>query len=100
MAESANYDIFDFIVNEEDELMLLIYQQDTEPKNPYIELNKDEATAVLYRNEEDFIVLNEISNEVFDSIYDADTLLVCELSREEKEEDTKIVYAYEAEVRY
>lgn len=99
MAEQ-NYDIFDFIVNEEDELMLLIYEQDSEPVNPYIELDKEEASAVLHRNEEDFIILNDISEDVFDSIYEADTLLVCELSREEKEEDTKISYAYEAEVRY
>lgn len=97
--DSADYDIFDFIVNEEDELMLLIYQQETEPKNPYIELDREESSAVLFRNEEDFIVLNGLSEEIFDSIYEADTLLVCELSREEDEKDTKIVYAYEAEVR-
>lgn len=98
--DSTNYDIFDFIINEEDELMLLIYQQETEPNNPYIELNRDESSAVLYRNENDFIVLGGLSNEVFDSIFEADNLLVCELSREENEDDTKIVYAYEAEVRY
>lgn len=98
--DSTNYDIFDFIVNEEDELMLLIYQQETEPSNPYIELDRNESSAVLHRNENDFIVLGGLSNDIFDSIFDADTLLVCELSKEEKEEDTKIVYAYEAEVRY
>lgn len=98
--DSTNYDIFDFIINEEDELMLLIYEQETEPKNPYIELDRDNASAVLHRNEEDFIVLNGLSNEVFDSMFETDNLLVCELSREENEEETKITYAYEAEVRY
>ncbi|MDR1694794.1 MAG: hypothetical protein LBR70_06370 [Lactobacillaceae bacterium] len=98
--DSTDYDIFDFIINDEDELMLLIYQQETEPNNPYIELDRESSSGVLHRNENDFIILNGLSNEVFDSIFEADNLLVCELSREEREEDTKIVYAYEAEVRY
>lgn len=43
-------------------------------------------------------MLTDIPENVFDSLQDSDKLMVCELSVEEKEEDTKIVYAYEAEI--
>ena len=42
--------------------------------------------------------MSDISDEVFDSLQDADKLLVCELSRDEKDEDAQIVHAYEAEI--
>ncbi len=92
------FDTFDFLINDEDEVMLLLYQRDGEPNNARIEIDGDNKTAVLFRNENDNIMLKEISPDVFDSLQDADKLLVCELSREENETDTKIVYAYEAEI--
>ena len=91
-------DTFDFIVNDEDEAMLLIYAREGEPKNPLIEINPNDKTAILHRNDDDEIMLQEVPDEVIDSLRDADTLLICELSREEKEEDSKIVRAYEADV--
>ncbi|MBO5442399.1 MAG: hypothetical protein J6A33_01270 [Alphaproteobacteria bacterium] len=92
------FDTFDFLINDEDEVMLLLYQREGEPQNARIEIDGDNKTAVLFRNENDSIMLKEISPDVFDSLQDADKLLVCELSREENETDTQIVYAYEAEI--
>ena len=92
------FQTFDFLINEEDEVMLLLYAQETEPDNPRIELIPAENSAILYRSETDEIQLNDIPDEVFDSLAETDKLMVCELSAEEKEEDTKIVYAYEAEI--
>jgi len=92
------FQTFDFLINEEDETMLLLYAQETEPNNPRIELMPEDKSAILYRSENDEIQLNDIPDEVFDSLAEADKLMVCELSAEEKEEDTKIVYAYEAEI--
>ncbi len=92
------FQTFDFLINEEDEVMLLLYAQDTEPLNPRIELLPEEKSAILYRAEDDELQLNDIPDEVFDSLAEADKLMVCELSAEEKEEDTKIIYAYEAEI--
>jgi len=89
---------YDFIVNEEDEVMLLLYVRDGEPKDPAIEINAEDQSAVLYRNDEDSILLEHIPDDIFDSLHDADTLLVCELSREETEEETQIIYAYEADI--
>lgn len=89
---------FDFLINDEDEVMLLLYQQEGEPKNPRIELNPEEKSAVLNRTENEELMLSDIPEDVFDSLDDADKLMVCELSAEENEEDTQIVYAYEAEI--
>jgi hypothetical protein len=91
-------DTFDFIINDEDEVLLLIFAREGDPKDPVIEINPDTKTAILHRNEEDNIMLYEVPDEVIDSIQDADNLLVCELSKEEKEEDSKIVRAYEADI--
>lgn len=91
-------DTFDFIINDEDEVMLLLYVREGEPKDPVIDINPTDNTALLHRNDEDDILMKEIPDEVIDSLHDADTLLVCELSREEREEDTKILKAYEADV--
>lgn len=89
---------YDFVTNDEDEVMLLLYAGEDEPKNPTIEIDADNRSAILYRNEDDAISLEVIPDDVFDSLLDADSLLVCELSREENEDDTKIVYAYEADI--
>ena len=91
-------DTFDFIINDEDEVMLLLYAREGDPKDPVIEINPSDNTAVLHRNNEDEIMLQDVPDQVIDSLHDADSLLVCELSREEKEEDSKIVRAYEADV--
>lgn len=95
---AEEFDTFDFLINDEDEVMLLLYQREGEPKDSHIELDNDNKTALLFRNDEDNIVLKDISPDVFDSLQDADKLLVCELSREENDEESEIVYAYEAEI--
>lgn len=89
---------FDFLINEEDEVMLLLYQQEGTPQDSRIELNPEEKSAILYRNQESQIMLDDIPTDVFDSLTEADKLLVCELSAEDNEEDTQIAYAYEAEI--
>ena len=58
----------------------------------------ESALAAGHRNETDSLLLKDISADVFDSLQDADTLMVCELSRTENEKETEIVHAYEAEI--
>ena len=52
----------------------------------------------MYRNDEDIIELSDIGSDIFDSLADADTLMVCELTRTEDEDDAEISNAYEAEI--
>jgi len=96
----ADFNTFDFLINDEDEIMLLLYERADEPSlNPRIEFDTEEKAALLYRNDNDIIELNGIEEQILDSIHDADKLLVCELSRKEDENgDNSIVYAYEAEI--
>ena len=89
---------YDFLINDEDEAMLLLYARDGAPENPSIEINPEDGTAVLTRNPEDSVSLEDIPDEVIDSLQEADKLLVCELSLDDDEKDTQIVYAYEAEI--
>lgn len=95
-------DAFDFIINDEDEVMLLLYARESEPKNAVIEIDGQNFSAVLHRNETDAVAIDRVPDDVLDSLADADTLLVCELTRgsadRNGEDDTEIKYAYEADI--
>ena len=95
MVENAMYD---FVVNEEDEVMLLLYAGKSEPENARFVIDVAANKAELYRNEQECVVLENIPDDIFDSLAEADKLLVCEISNTEKEEDSEIVFAYEADI--
>lgn len=92
------YKTYDFLINDEDEALLLLYARESEPEKPNIEINIDNNSAILFRNSEDSVFLSGISDEIIDSLQDADKLLICEISPGEKEKDTQIVRAYEADI--
>ena len=96
MDEDSN--IYDFLINDEDEAMLLLYVRDSAPQNPSINIDFENKTAVLSRNETDSVELSDIPDDIIDALEETDKLLVCELSMTEDEKDTQIVYAYEAEI--
>ena len=99
MTEDAGDITYDFVVNDEDEVMLLLYAGETAPATETrIVLDAENHSAELFRNEGESIVLEAIPDEIFDSLIDADKLLVCELSNTENEDDSRIVYAYEADI--
>ena len=93
-------DTYDFIINEDDEIMLLLYAGDATPQNPHLDLNIDDNQAILYRSEDNGIIFNDITDEIMDILEESDTLLICELSKEEHDEDTKIINAYEAIINH
>ena len=95
---SEDFASYDFLINDEDEVMLLLYARANEPQNPTIEIDAENHSAILHRREDDATTLTDIPDDVLDSLAETDKLLVCELSSEEKDEDTQIVYAYEAEL--
>ena len=93
-----DFETYDFLINDEDEAMLLLYVREGEPQNATIELDIENKSGLLTRNPNDKLTLTAIPDDVLDSMQDADKLLVCELSVEKNDKDTKIVYAYEAEI--
>lgn len=96
--EENDMNTFDFVTNDEDEVMLLLHAQESEPKEARFELDIKDKSAVLVRNDEDEILLEGIPDDVIDSLQDADTLMICELQIGETEDETQIIYAYEAEI--
>lgn len=92
------FETYDFLINDEDEAMLLLYVREGEPQNAVIEIDTDKKTALLHRRPGEEVTLDDIPDDVLDSIAEADKLLICELSIEDNDEDTQIVYAYEAEI--
>lgn len=95
MTDTATYD---FVVNDEDEVMLLIYASETEPYQPKFVLDIDSKTAELQRNDEEVLVLEAVPESIFDSLADADKLLVCELADTKPKENSHLVRAYEADI--
>ena len=95
---SQEFETYDFLINDEDEVMLLLYVREGEPKDAQLEIDIEQRSAILHRNATDNINLTDIPDDVLDSLQDADKILVCELSIETDEKDTQIIYAYEAEI--
>ncbi len=94
----TDYNTFDFMVTDENEVMLLLYARNSEPKNPTVHLNYEKHSIVLRRNEEDEITLEQIEDLIFDDLQDENTLLVCEIAPTEKEDENEIIYTYEADI--
>lgn len=93
-----NYNTFDFIITDENEVLLLLYARDTAPQNPTAKLNYDEHTVILSRNSDDVITLENVEDEIFDDLQEEHTLLVCEIEPTENEDENEIVYTYEADI--
>jgi len=95
----ADYNIFDFMVTEENDVMLLLYARDTAPDNPSVRLDAENHTVELRRNDEDTLTLKEVEDEIFENLIDEETLLVCEIAPTDNEEENEIIYTYEAEIK-
>lgn len=93
-----NFNTFDFMITEENDVMLLLYARNTAPENPAVQLNYDEHNIVLTRNKDDVLTLENVEDTIFDNIQDDNTLLVCEIEPSDNEEEAEIVYTYEADI--
>lgn len=94
----ADFNTFDFMITDENEVMLLLYARESEPNNPSVKLNAENHSIELTRNEDDIITLEEVEDEVFENLQDESSLLVCELEPTDNEEENEIIYTYEAEI--
>lgn len=94
----ANNNTYDFIISDENEVMLILYSRDTAPENPAVRLNANEHIVELYRNAQDALTLQYVDSEVFSNLEEEDNLLVCEIQPTENPDETEIVYTYEAPI--
>lgn len=95
----SDYNTFDFMVTEENDVMLLLYARNTAPENPHVRLNSAGHTVELQRNDEDTVTLQEVEDEIFENLTDEETLLVCEIAPTENDDESEIIYTYEAEIK-
>ena len=95
-----NQNIYDFIINEDNELLLLLYARSGAPKNPSLEIDISQKQAILYRSDNDGISINDLSEDIFNILCNLSTILVCELSNEENDEEAQLTNAYEAKITF
>lgn len=93
-----NFNTFDFMVTDENEVMLLLYARDTIPEAPTVKLKQDEHNIILTRNKDDVLTLENVEDSIFDNLQDDSSLLVCEIEPSDNEEESEIVYTYEATI--
>lgn len=95
---SFDVNTFDFMISEENEVMLVLYARDIAPENPIVRLNPEAKTIELYRLKNDAFTLENVDEEVFELLKNAENLLVCEILPTENPDETEIVYTYEATI--
>jgi hypothetical protein len=94
----ANNDTYDFIISDENEIMLILHSRDSAPENPVVRLNADNRTVELYRNAEDAVTLQYVDSDIFNNLAEDNKLLVCEIQPTDDPDETEIVYAYHADI--
>lgn len=87
---------FDFLITDQDEVMLIITAQDTPPEAPAVRLHPETKSIELYRHLNDAYTLQNVDGEVFSLLNNEEELLVCETKPTESPDETEIVYTYEA----
>ena len=89
---------FDFLVSDENEVLLLLYARDIAPEAPIVRLNAEQNNIELYRRVNDAFTLEHVENEVFDILKNEKELLVCEIMPTDNPDETEIVYTYKAQI--
>lgn len=85
-------DEYDFLVNAEDEVMLVLNEYENEPQDAKLVV-KDEQTVILQRSSGDMVRLELFPVEMFEKIKKVDEILVSEMK-----EDGDFGYTYSASV--
>ena len=89
---------FSFLISDKNEIMLIVYARDIEPEQPAVRLNPQERYVELHRRIDDAFLLENVDSEVFELLQNQESLLVCEIMPTDNEDETEIVYAYQAQI--
>jgi len=93
--------IFDFMITDLGEVMLILYAKDTPPhENPGVILDPENHIIEFFRTDTEAMTLEEVSDDVFKNLENEESLLVCEINPNDSDnpEEAEIVYAYNAEI--
>jgi len=94
----VNTDGYNFLISDENEVLLVLYARDIAPEQPAVRLNPAQNIIELYRRVDDAFTLENVENEVFENLQEAENLLVCEILPIANSDETEIVYTYEAPI--
>ena len=89
---------YDFLISDENEVMLLLYARDIAPDTPAVRLDPEAKTIELYRRRDDAFTLENIEPQIFELLATETNLLVCEIYPTSNPDETEIVYTYEAAI--
>lgn len=92
----SDNDVYDFLISDQKEVFLIMRARDTEPDNPAVVLDEKTKTVELYRSITEQYTLENVDAEVFELLKNETNLLVCEILPTENEDETEIVYTYQA----
>lgn len=94
----ADFDGFEFIVTEEEDLFLVIYARSGNPENPTIKLDMDKKQVALYRNPTDIVFLDEVAENIFEILKEESALLITEVIPTDNPLEHEIKQVYNAKI--
>ena len=89
---------FDFLISDENEVLLLLYARDIAPEDAVVKLNPEQKNIELYRRINDAFTLENVESDVFDILKNETQLLICEILPTSNPDETEIVYTYYAQI--
>lgn len=96
----ADFDGFEFIVTEEDDLMLIIYARSGNPDNPEVELDKNGKGVTLRRSSTDVITLEDVGDKILEILNEENALLIAEVVPTENPLEHEVKQVYNAIVKH
>lgn len=95
----ADFDGFEFIITEEDDVMLIIYARSSDPENPEVELNKEQKSIVLRRNSTDIVTLENVEDKILNNLSEEKALLIAEVVPTDNPLEHEVKQVYNAVIK-
>ena len=94
----ADFDGFEFIITEENDVMLIIYARAGNPEKPVVKLDLEHNSIVLYRNQKDVVTIENVEKEVLDILSKENLLLITEVVPTKNPLEQEFSQAYGARI--
>ena len=95
----ADFDGFEFIITEEDDVMLIIYARSSNPENPQVELNKEQKRIILRRNSTDIVTLENVEDKILNNLSEEKALLIAEVVPTDNPLEHEVKQVYNAVIK-
>ena len=96
MTEAEDRNVFDFVVSEKNEVLLVIHSKENIPEEPAMVLLPETDRVEFFRDGQTHLTLENVSPDVFTALQEKTEVMVCEVEPTEDPDETEIVYSYYA----